>query len=165
MPIKHTEATKEKARYYYLNGETFTFIRRSLKEEYGISIAKSTLSSWKERYQWDKSKEKIREEITNGTERKATDSVTRRLKVLDNLELQFIKKLNMFKEDKILDIKPDEYIRIIKEAERLQGALDAKDMMIKTVSDKLPIALKSSGLTQKQINAVIRNWIEETREI
>ena len=71
----------------------------------------------------------------------------------------------MFKEDKILDIKPDEYIRIIKEAERLQGALDAKDMMIKTVSDKLPIALKSSGLTQKQINSVIRNWIEETREV
>ena len=40
MPIKHTEATKEKARYYYLNGETFTFIKRSLKEEFGINVKK-----------------------------------------------------------------------------------------------------------------------------
>ena len=56
MPFKHTEATKEKAHYYYLNGESFTFIRQSLKEEFGISIAKSTLSSWKKRYQWDQSK-------------------------------------------------------------------------------------------------------------
>jgi len=165
MPIKHTEATKEKARYYYLNGETFTFIKRSLKEEFGISLAKSTLSNWKKRYQWAKSKEKIREEIANQTERKATDSVSRRLKVLDNLEIQFIKKLSSFKEDKVLDIKPDEYIRIIREAERLQDALNAKDLIVKQVSEKLPIAMKDAGLTQKQINAVIRNWIEETREV
>jgi hypothetical protein len=164
LPVKHTEATKEKARYYYLNGETFTFIKRSLKEEFGVSIAKSTLSNWKNRYKWEKSKEKIREEITNGTERKATDSIARRLKVLDDLESQFIKKLNMCSEDKILDIKTDEYIRIIKEAERLQDALDAKELMVKTVSEKLPLVLKTSGLTQKQINSVIRNWIEETRE-
>jgi len=165
MPIKHTEATKEKARYYYLNGETFTFIKRSLKEEFGISLAKSTLSNWKKRYQWAKSKEKIREEIANQTERKATDSVSRRLKVLDNLEIQFIKKLSLFKEDKVLDIKPDEYIRIIREAERLQDALNAKDLIVKQVSEKLPIAMKDAGLTQKQINAVIRNWIEETKEV
>tara|TARA_R100000458_G_scaffold11194_2_gene8945 strand:+ start:4371 stop:4868 length:498 start_codon:yes stop_codon:yes gene_type:complete len=165
MPIKHTEATKEKARYYYLNGESFTFIQRSLKEEFGISLAKSTLSSWKKRYQWDQSKARIREEIATQTERKATDSVSRRLKVLDNLEIQFIKKLSLFKGKDVLDIKPDEYIRIIREAERLQDALNAKDLIVKQVSEKLPIAMKDAGLTQKQINAVIRNWIEETKEV
>tara|TARA_R100000781_G_scaffold62946_1_gene39916 strand:+ start:290 stop:787 length:498 start_codon:yes stop_codon:yes gene_type:complete len=165
MPIKHTEATKEKARYYYLNGESFTFIQRSLKEEFGISLAKSTLSNWKKRYQWDQSKARIREEIATQTERKATDSVSRRLKVLDNLEIQFIKKLSLFKGKDVLDIKPDEYIRIIREAERLQDALNAKDLIVKQVSEKLPIAMKDAGLTQKQMNAVIRNWIEETKEV
>ena len=165
MPIKHTEATKEKARYYYLNGETFTFIKRSLKEEFGIDVAKSTLSNWKKKNDWDISKAKLSEEIANRTERKATDSVSRRLKVLDNLEVQFIKKISMFKKDKVLDIKPDEYIRIIREAERLQDALSAKDLIVKQVSEKLPIAMKDAGLSQKQINAVIRNWIEETRDV
>ena len=165
MPIKHNEKTKEKARFYYLNGESYSFIKRSLKEEYGINIAKSTLSNWKKRNKWDRSKKKIREEVVNGTERKATDSIGRRLKVLDNLELQFIKKLNLFKDKKVLDIKPDEYIRIIREAERLQDALNAKELLVKLVSEKLPFAMKEAGLTQKQINAVIRTWVEETKEV
>ena len=119
----------------------------------------------KKRNKWDRSKEKIRKEVTKETERKATDSIGRRLKVLDNLELQFIKKLNLFKDKKVLDIKPDEYIRIIREAERLQDALNAKELLVKLVSEKLPFAMKEAGLTQKQINAVIRTWVEETREI
>ena len=71
----------------------------------------------------------------------------------------------MFKGKDVLDIKPDEYIRIIREAERLQDALNAKDLIVKQVSEKLPIAMKDAGLTQKQMNAVIRNWIEETKEV
>lgn len=165
MPIKYDEKTKEKARYYYLNGESYTFIKRSLKEEFGINISKSTLSRWKGKHKWKNSKEKIRKEVRNGTERKATDTISRRLKVLDNLELQFIKKLNMHKGDDVLDIKTDEYIRIIREAERLQMALDAKEIIVKEVSEKLPIAMRDAGLTQKQINAVIRNWIEETKDV
>ena len=145
MPIKHNEKTKEKARFYYLNGESYSFIKRSLKEEYGVNVAKSTLSNWKKRNGWEVSKKKIREEVTKDTERKATDSIGRRLKVLD--------------------IKPDEYIRIIREAERLQDALNAKELLVKLVSEKLPFAMKEAGLTQKQINAVIRTWIEETREV
>ena len=165
MPIRYDEATKEKARYYYLNGESYSFITRSLKEEFGVNISKSTLSRWKTKNKWKNSKEKIRKEVRNGTERNVTDTLDRRLKVLDNLELQFIKKLNMFKGKDVLDIKPDEYIRIIREAERLQMALDAKEIIVNEVSAKLPIAMMDAGLTQKQINAVIRNWIEETKDI
>jgi len=165
MPIKYNESVKEKARYYYLNGESYAFIIKSLKEEFDVNVSKGTLSKWKLSNKWEESKDRIREEVVNGTEQKATYTLSRRLKVLDNLELQFIKKLSMFKEDKVLDIKPDEYIRIIREAERLQDAVDAKGVIVKLVSEKLPRILKQSGLTQKQINTIIRNWIEETKEI
>tara|TARA_R100000315_G_C5165876_1_gene95626 strand:+ start:23 stop:520 length:498 start_codon:yes stop_codon:yes gene_type:complete len=165
MPIKYNESIKEKARYYYLNGESYAFIIKSLKEEYDVDVSKGTLSKWKQANKWEDSKKRIREEVVNGTEQKATQTLGRRLKVLDNLELQFIKKLSMFKEDKVLDIKPDEYIRIIREAERLQDAVDAKGVIVRLVSEKLPRILEQSGLTQKQINTIIRNWIEETKDI
>ena len=165
MPIKYNDAVKEKARYYYLNGESYAFIIKSLKEEYDVDVSKGTLSKWKQANKWEDSKERIREEVVNGTEQKATNTLTRRLKVLDNLELQFIKKLSMFKDDKVLDIKPDEYIRIVREAERIQQAVDAKEIIVRAVSQKLPNVLRNEGLSQKQINSIIRSWIEETKEI
>jgi ribosome-binding protein aMBF1 (putative translation factor) len=56
-------------------------------------------------------------------------------------------------------------VSVIRELQRLEGAKDLQDTLIQEVADKMPEAMKRAGLSQEQINLVIRNWVEMVRDL
>ena len=56
-------------------------------------------------------------------------------------------------------------VSVIRELQRLEGAKDLQDTLIQEVADKMPEAMKKAGLSQEQINLVIRNWVEMVRDM
>ena len=56
-------------------------------------------------------------------------------------------------------------VSVIRELQRLEGAKDLQDTLIREIADKMPEAMKNAGLSQEQINLVIRNWVELVRNL
>ena len=56
------------------------------------------------------------------------------------------------------EIRAYEMVSVIRELQRLEGAKDLQDTLIQEIAEKMPEAMKKSGLSQEQINLVIENW-------
>ena len=56
-------------------------------------------------------------------------------------------------------------VSVIRELQRLEGAKDLQDTLIQEIAEKMPEAMKKAGLSQEQINLVIRNWVEMVRDM
>ncbi len=63
------------------------------------------------------------------------------------------------------EIRAYEMVSVIRELQRLEGAKDLQDTLIQEIAEKMPEAMKKSGLSQEQINLVIRNWVEMVRDL
>ena len=54
---------------------------------------------------------------------------------------------------------------VIRLLSTLEGAKDLQDELVQEVAEKLPEAMKKAEIPQKQINLVLRYWVEMIKEM
>ena len=66
-------------------------------------------------------------------------------------------------DNKQVDIRPSEAVLLMKQLERLSGADNARSALIGEISKRLPTVLDRAGLTIKQQEAVLKEWVRDMR--
>ncbi len=149
MP-RYDDSIKEEARVFFLQGMGYKTIANKLKEQYNNSVAHNTIKRWAKQGNWHKLLDQQREVIKQETASNGTRSNIKNISQLKN---------------STSEIRAYEMVSVIRELQRLEGAKDLQDTLIQEVADKMPEAMKRAGLSQEQINLVIRNWVEMVRDL
>jgi 3-methyladenine DNA glycosylase Tag len=159
--VRYDDSIKEEARVFFLQGMGYKTIANKLKEQYNNSIAHNTIKRWAKQGDWHKLLNQQREVIKQETVSNGTRSNIKNIKTLQAIQSKFISQLK----SSTSEIRAYEMVSVIRELQRLEGAKDLQDTLIQEVADKMPEAMKKAGLSQEQINLVIRNWVEMVRDM
>lgn len=160
MP-RYDDLIKEEARTLYLQGMGYKTIANKVREQHQNKLTHTTIRSWAKKQNWEEILDKQREAIRSETNSYATRSNKKNIKTLRAIRSKFITQL----ETSSSEIRPAEIVVVIKELQRLEGALDVQNVLIEEIAELLPQAMKKSKISQKQINLVIRNWVEMVQEM
>jgi len=160
MP-RYDDIIKEEARALYLQGLGYKTIANKIREQYNNSIAHNTVKSWAKRGDWQNILDKQREVIKQETASNSTRSTIKNIKTLQAIQSKFISQLKTSN----YEIRPYEVVGVIKELQRLEGAKDIQNALIEEIAELLPEAMKKAKVSQKQINLVIRHWVEMIQEM
>jgi 3-methyladenine DNA glycosylase Tag len=160
MP-RYDDRIKEEARVFFLQGMGYKTIANKLKEQYNNSIAHNTIKTWAKQGDWHSLLDKQRDVIKQETATNSTRSTIRNIKTLQSIQSKFTSQLD----SSTSEIRAYEMVSVIRELQRLEGAKDLQDTLIQEIAEKMPEAMKKSGLSQEQINLVIRNWVEMVRDL
>ena len=160
MP-RYDDSIKEEARTLYLQGMGYKTIANKIKEQYNNSVAHNTIKRWATQGDWQSLLDKQREVIKQETASNSTRSTIRNIKTLQAIQSKFTSQLDR----STAEIRAYEMVSVIRELQRLEGAKDLQDTLIQEIAEKMPEAMKRAGLSQEQINLVIRNWVEMVRDL
>jgi predicted RND superfamily exporter protein len=160
MP-RYDDRIKEEARVFFLQGMGYKTIANKIKEQYNNSIAHNTVKTWAKQGDWHSLLDKQRDVIKQETATNSTRSTIRNIKTLQSIQSKFTSQLD----SSTSEIRAYEMVSVIRELQRLEGAKDLQDTLIQEIAEKMPEAMKKSGLSQEQINLVIRNWVEMVRDL
>ena len=159
--VRYDDGIKEEARVFFLQGMGYKTIANKLKEQYNNSIAHNTIKRWAEQGDWQSLLNKQREIVKQETVTNSTRSNIKNIKTLQAIQSKFISQLKTSS----YDIRPYEMVSVIRLLSTLEGAKDLQDELVKEVAEKLPEAMKKAEVPQKQINLVIRYWVEMIKEM
>ena len=160
MP-RYDDNIKEEARVFFLQGMGYKTIANKIKEQYNNSIAHNTVKTWAKQGDWQSLLDKQRDVIKQETATNSTRSTIRNIKTLQSIQSKFTSQLDSSSSE----IRAYEMVSVIRELQRLEGAKDLQDTLIQEIAEKMPEAMKKAKLSQKQINLVIRNWVEMVRDL
>ena len=160
MP-RYDDIIKEEARALYLQGLGYKTIANKLKEQHENGLTHTTVKRWADKEDWKEILEKQRKAIRSETNSNATRSNIKNIKTLQAIRSKFIVQL----ETSSSEIRPYEIVGVIKELQRLEGALDIQNVLIEEIAELMPEAMKKAGLPQEKINLVIRHWVEMVKEM
>ena len=160
MP-RYDDAIKEEARVFFLQGMGYKTIANKIKEQYNNSVAHITIKRWATQGNWQSLLDKQRKVVQQETATNSTRSTIRNIKTLQSIQSKFTSQLARSPSE----IRAYEMVSVIRELQRLEGAKDLQDTLIREIADKMPEAMKNAGLSQEQINLVIRNWVELVRDL
>jgi len=155
MP-RYDDVIKDEARALYLQGMGYKTIANKIREQYNNSIAHNTVKTWAKQGDWHSLLDKQREVIKQETATNSTRSNIKNIKTLQAIRSKFISQL----ETSSSEIRPYEIVGVIKELQRLEGALDIQNVLIEEIAELLPEAMKKAKIPQKKINLTIRYWVE-----
>tara|TARA_R100000808_G_scaffold6965_1_gene20424 strand:+ start:3807 stop:4292 length:486 start_codon:yes stop_codon:yes gene_type:complete len=160
MP-RYDDVIKEEARALYLQGMGYKTIATKLREQHKNKLSFTTIKRWADKESWKDILEKQRKAIRSETNRNATRSNIKNIKTLQAIRSKFISQL----ETSSSEIRPYEIVGVIKELQRLEGALDIQNVLIEEIAELLPEAMKKAKIPQKKINLTIRYWVEMVQEM
>ena len=160
MP-RYDDSVKEEARALYLQGMGYKTIANKIKEQYNNSMAHNTIKRWATQGDWQSLLDKQRKVVQQETATNSTRSTIRNIKTLQSIQSKFTSQLDSSSSE----IRAYEMVSVIRELQRLEGAKDLQDTLIQEIAEKMPEAMKRAGLSQEQINLVIRNWVEMVRDM
>jgi len=160
MP-RYDDSIKEEARTLYLQGMGYKTIANKIKEQYNNSMAHNTIKRWATQGDWQSLLDKQREVIKQETATNSTRSTIKNIKTLQAIQSKFVSQLDSSSSE----IRAYEMVSVIRELQRLEGAKDIQNTLIQEIAEKLPEAMKKAKLSQKQINLVIRYWVEMVRDM
>tara|TARA_R100001530_G_scaffold130879_1_gene102120 strand:+ start:594 stop:1079 length:486 start_codon:yes stop_codon:yes gene_type:complete len=160
MP-RYDDVIKDEARALYLQGMGYKTIANKIREQYNNSIAHNTVKTWAKQGDWHSLLDKQREVIKQETATNSTRSNIKNIKTLQAIRSKFISQL----ETSSSEIRPYEIVGVIKELQRLEGALDIQNVLIEEIAELLPEAMKKAKIPQKKINLTIRYWVEMVQEM
>ena len=159
--VRYDDSIKEEARVFFLQGMGYKTIANKLKEQYNNSIAHNTIKRWAKQGDWQNILDNQRKVIKQETATNSTRSTIRNIKTLQAIQSKFTSQLDR----STAEIRAYEMVSVIRELQRLEGAKDLQDTLIQEIAEKMPEAMKRAGLSQEQINLVIRNWVEMVRDM
>ena len=160
MP-RYDDSIKEEARTLYLQGMGYKTIANKIKEQYNNSMAHNTIKRWATQGNWQSLLDKQRKVVQQETATNSTRSTIRNIKTLQSIQSKFTSQLDSSSSE----IRAYEMVSVIRELQRLEGAKDIQNTLIQEIAEKLPEAMKKAKLSQKQINLVIRYWVEMVRDM
>ena len=160
MP-RYDDSIKEEARVFFLQGMGYKTIANKIKEQYNNSVAHNTIKRWATQGDWKSLLDKQRQVVQQETATNSTRSTIRNIKTLQSIQSKFTSQLDSSSSE----IRAYEMVSVIRELQRLEGAKDLQDTLIQEIAEKMPEAMKKAGLSQEQINLVIRHWVELVRDM
>ena len=159
--VRYDDSIKEEARVFFLQGMGYKTIANKLKEQYNNSIAHNTIKRWAKQGDWQNILDKQRKVIKQETATNSTRSTIKNIKTLQAVQSKFISQLKTSS----YEIRPYEMVSVIRLLSTLEGAKDLQDELVQEVAEKLPEAMKKAKIPQKQINLVLRYWVEMIKEM
>mgnify|MGYP003137145951 FL=1 len=159
--VRYDDSIKEEARVFFLQGMGYKTIANKLKEQYNNSIAHNTIKRWAKQGDWQKILDNQRKVIKQETATNSTRSTIKNIKTLQAVQSKFISQLKTSS----YEIRPYEMVSVIRLLSTLEGAKDLQDELVQEVAEKLPEAMKKAKIPQKQINLVLRYWVEMIKEM
>ena len=136
-------------------------IANKLKEQYNNSIAHNTIKRWAKQGDWQNILDNQRKVIKQETATNSTRSTIKNIKTLQAVQSKFISQLKTSS----YEIRPYEMVSVIRLLSTLEGAKDLQDELVQEVAEKLPEAMKKAKIPQKQINLVLRYWVEMIKDL
>ena len=159
--VRYDDSIKEEARVFFLQGMGYKTIANKLKEQYNNTIAHNTIKRWAKQGDWQKILDNQRKVIKQETATNSTRSTIKNIKTLQAVQSKFISQLKTSS----YEIRPYEMVSVIRLLSTLEGAKDLQDELVQEVAEKLPEAMKKAKVPQKQINLVLRYWVEMIKEM
>lgn len=159
--VRYDDSIKDEARALYLQGLGYKTIATKIKEQYNNSVAHNTVKSWAKQGNWQNLLDKQRKIVKQETASNSTRSTIKNIKTLQAVQSKFISQLKTSS----YEIRPYEMVSVIRLLSSLEGVKDLQDELIQEVAQKLPEAMKKAKIPQKQINLVIRYWVEMIKEM
>ena len=159
--VRYDDSIKEEARVFFLQGMGYKTIANKLKEQYNNSIAHNTIKRWAKQGDWQNILDNQRKVIKQETAINSTRSTIKNIKTLQAVQSKFISQLKTSN----YEIRHYEMVSVIRLLFTLEGAKDLKDELVKAVAEKLPEAMKKAKIPQKQINLVLRYWVEMIKDL
>ena len=159
--VRYDDSIKEEARVFFLQGMGYKTIANKLKEQYNNSIAHNTIKRWAKQGDWQKILDNQRKVIKQETATNSTRSTIKNIKTLQAVQSKFISQLKTSS----YEIRPYEMVSVIRLLSTLEGAKDLQDELVQEVAEKLPEAMRKAKIPQKQINLVLRYWVEMIKEM
>jgi hypothetical protein len=159
--VRYDDSIKEEARVFFLQGMGYKTIANKLKEQYNNSIAHNTIKRWAKQGEWQNILDNQRKVIKQETATNSTRSTIKNIKTLQAVQSKFISQLKTSS----YEIRPYEMVSVIRLLSTLEGAKDLQDELVQEVAEKLPEAMKKAKIPQKQINLVLRYWVEMIKEM
>ena len=159
--VRYDDSIKDEARALYLQGLGYKTIANKIKEQYNNSVAHNTIKRWAKQGDWQNLLDKQRKVIKQETASNSTRSTIKNIKTLQAVQSKFISQLKTSS----YEIRPYEMVSVIRLLSTLEGAKDLQDELVQEVAQKLPEAMKKAKIPQKQINLVIRYWVEMIKEM
>ena len=159
--VRYDDSIKEEARALFLQGLGYKTIANKIKEQYNNSIAHNTVKTWAKQGDWQSLLDKQRDVVKQETATNSTRSTIKNIKTLQAIQSKFISQLKSSSSE----IRAYEMVTVIRELQRLEGAKDLQDALVKEIAEKLPEAMKKAKIPQKKINLTIRYWIEMVKEM
>ena len=159
--VRYDDSIKEEARVFFLQGMGYKTIANKLKEQYNNSIAHNTIKRWAKQGDWQNILDKQRKVIKQETATNSTRSTIKNIKTLQAGQSKFISQLKTSS----YEIRPYEMVSVIRLLSTLEGAKDLQDELVQEVAEKLPEAMKKAKIPQKQINLVLRYWVEMIKDL
>jgi hypothetical protein len=159
--VRYDDSIKEEARVFFLQGMGYKTIANKLKEQYNNSIAHNTIKRWAKQGEWQNILDNQRKVIKQETATNSTRSTIKNIKTLQAVQSKFISQLKTSS----YEIRPYEMVSVIRLLSTLEGAKDLQDELVQEVAEKLPEAMKKAKISQKQINLVLRYWVEMIKEM
>tara|TARA_Y100000114_G_C11605330_1_gene252466 strand:- start:165 stop:650 length:486 start_codon:yes stop_codon:yes gene_type:complete len=159
--VRYDDSIKEEARVFFLQGMGYKTIANKLKEQYNNSIAHNTIKRWAKQGDWQNILDNQRKVIKQETATNSTRSTIKNIKTLQAVQSKFISQLKTSS----YEIRPYEMVSVIRLLSTLEGAKDLQDELVQEVAEKLPEAMKKAKIPQKQINLVLRYWVEMIKDL
>ena len=159
--VRYDDSIKEEARVFFLQGMGYKTIANKLKEQYNNSIAHNTIKRWAKQGDWQNILDKQRKVIKQETATNSTRSTIKNIKTLQAIQSKFISQLK----SSTSEIRAYEMVSVIRLLSTLEGAKDLQDELVQEVAEKLPEAMKKAKIPQKQINLVLRYWVEMIKDL
>ena len=159
--VRYDDSIKEEARVFFLQGMGYKTIANKLKEQYNNSIAHNTIKRWAKQGNWQNILDNQRKVIKQETATNSTRSTIKNIKTLQAVQSKFISQLKTSS----YEIRPYEMVSVIRLLSTLEGAKDLQDELVQEVAEKLPEAMKKAKIPQKQINLVLRYWVEMIKDL
>ena len=159
--VRYDDSIKEEARVFFLQGMGYKTIANKLKEQYNNSIAHNTIKRWAKQGDWQKILDNQRKVIKQETATNSTRSTIKNIKTLQAIQSKFISQLK----SSTSEIRAYEMVSVIRLLSTLEGAKDLQDELVQEVAEKLPEAMKKAKIPQKQINLVLRYWVEMIKDL
>ena len=159
--VRYDDSIKEEARVFFLQGMGYKTIANKLKEQYNNSIAHNTIKRWAKQGDWQNILDNQRKVIKQETATNSTRSTIKNIKTLQAVQSKFISQLKTSS----YEIRPYEMVSVLRLLSTLEGAKDLQDELVQEVAEKLPEAMKKAKIPQKQINLVLRYWVEMIKDL
>ena len=126
----YDQKIREEAFALHIEGASFKRISELLNEQYELKIAISTIKRWADKENWKVQKQETKDKVRKETVSNATKSLTRHVQTLRIIQSEFLKKAQV----QGIDVKPMDMIHTIKTLIDLEGAVDAKAVVISEVA-------------------------------